>query len=105
MILAFHWRLLCDLGYRPRLDLEGVPGETVAFSAESGGVVADTGAADRWRVRRPTIELLASVSEGDGVVPEEADPEATARANRLLATWIRELLGTESVSMRLLFGS
>jgi DNA repair protein RecO (recombination protein O) len=105
VILAFHWRLLCDLGYRPRLDLDGFSGETVAFSAESGGVVADTGAADRWRVRRPTIELLTAVGDGDGVIPDGADPEATARANRLLATWIRELLGTESVSMRLLFGS
>jgi len=39
-----------------------------------------------------------------GVV-DEGHPEATTRANRLLATWIRELLGVESVSMRLLFGS
>ncbi|MDA0294686.1 MAG: DNA repair protein RecO [Planctomycetota bacterium] len=105
VILAFHWRLLCDLGYRPRLDLTGFSGETVAFSAESGGVVADTGAADRWRVRRPTIELLIKVGEGDGMIPDGADPDTTARANRLLATWIRELLGTESVPMRLLFGS
>ena len=105
VILAFHWRLLCDLGYRPRLDLEGISGETVAFSSDAGGVVADTGAADRWRVRRPTIELLAEVAEADGVISETADPEATTRANRLLATWIRELLGVESVSMRLLFGS
>ena len=105
VILAFHWRLLCDLGYRPRLDLTGFSGETVAFSAESGGVVADTGAADRWRVRRPTIELLIEVGEGDGMIPDGADPDTTARANRLLATWIRELLGTESVPMRLLFGS
>ncbi|MAD20221.1 MAG: DNA repair protein RecO [Planctomycetaceae bacterium] len=105
VLLSFQWRMLCDLGYRPRLELEGLPGETVAFSAESGGVVEDSGTADRWRVRRTTIELLASVDRAEGLVPETSDADSVGRATRLLATWIRELLGTETVPMRLLFGS
>ena len=105
VLLAFQWRMLCDLGYRPRLDLEGLAGETVAFSAESGGVVEDSGTPDRWRVRRTTIELLDSIASEDGTIPDAAEPESVGRANRLLATWVRELLGTETVPMRLLFRS
>ena len=97
--------MLCDLGYRPRLELDGIEGDTVAFSAGSGGVVEDTGAGDRWRVRRATVELLIAIDEADVAIPEDADDAGVARANRLLAAWIRELLGFESVSMRLLFGS
>ena len=103
--LAFQWRLLCDLGYRPRLELDGIEGETVAFSAASGGVVEDTGAGDRWRVRRATVDLLVAIDATDGELPDDADDAGVTRANRLLAAWIRELLGVESVSMRLLFGS
>jgi DNA repair protein RecO (recombination protein O) len=103
--LSFQWRMLCDLGYRPRLELDGIEGDTVAFSAGSGGVVEDTGAGDRWRVRRATVDLLIAIDEADGAIPADADDAGMARANRLLAAWIRELLGFESVSMRLLFGS
>jgi DNA repair protein RecO (recombination protein O) len=103
--LSFQWRMLCDLGYRPRLELDGIEGDTVAFSASSGGVVEDTGAGDRWRVRRATVDLLIAIDEADGAIPEDADDAGVVRANRLLAAWIRELLGFESVSMRLLFGS
>ncbi len=103
--LSFQWRMLCDLGYRPRLELDGIEGDTVAFSAGSGGVVEDTGAGDRWRVRRSTVDLLIAIDEADGAMPDDADDAGVVRANRLLAAWIRELLGFESVSMRLLFGS
>ena len=77
----------------------------MAFSPGSGGVVEDTGAGDRWRVRRSTVDLLTALGEADGEIPSGADEPGIARASRLLAAWIRDLLGTESVSMRLLFGS
>ncbi len=104
-ILTFQWRVLCDMGYRPRLDLEGIDGETVAFSSESGGIVPDTGGGDRWRVRRGTVELLAHLDHEDGSVPSGTDASTVERASRLLATWTRDLLGVESVPMRLMFGS
>lgn len=102
--LQCQWTMLCDLGYRPRLDLEGLAGDTVAFSAASGGVVEDTGSSDRWRVRRSTVELLEML-DADPVETVASDAEVVRRANRLLAAWIRELLGADSVPMRLLFGS
>ena len=104
-ILTFQWRVLCDMGYRPRLDLDGLDGDTLAFSSESGGVVADTGGGDRWRVRRGTIQLLIDLERNDGEVPPRTDPSTVDRASRLLATWTRDLLGVESVPMRMLFGS
>ena len=104
-ILSFQWRVLCDMGYRPRLDLDGLDGDTLAFSSESGGIVADTGGGDRWRVRRGTIQLLVDLDQSDGEVPDATDPSTVERASRLLATWTRDLLGVESVPMRLLFGS
>ena len=104
-ILSFQWRVLCDMGYRPRLDLDGLDGDTLAFSSESGGIVADTGGGDRWRVRRGTIQLLVDLDQSDGEVPDAMDPSTVERASRLLATWTRDLLGVESVPMRLLFGS
>ena len=105
IVLTFQWRILCDLGYRPRLELDDLDGETLGFSPESGGVVEDNGAGDRWRVRRATVMLLAEIDGLGGEVPESADAVSVERASRLLAAWIRELLQTESVPMRLLFGS
>lgn len=103
-ILGFQWTILCDLGYRPRLDLEGVTGDPVAFSPASGGIVADTGAGDRWRVRRATVDVLTALDAGTSPATLD-DADAVARAARLLGAWIRELLGQESVPMKLLFGS
>ena len=107
-LLRFEWRLLGETGYEPRLDRDaqtGGPlpseGRTLAFSAAAGGVVADTGTGDRWRVRRKTVELLRAVSCGtstEGMTPADFD-----RANRLLAAYIRELLGAEPHAMRWAF--
>lgn len=104
-VLGFQWAILCDLGYRPRLELESVDGDPVAFSPASGGIVSDTGAGDRWRVRRSTVEILQVLDAGGDVDHEEMDMEGIARASRLLRAWIRDLLGHESVPMKLLFGS
>ena len=103
-VLTFQWSILCEMGYRPRLELETVEGDPVAFSPVSGGIVADTGAADRWRVRRATVDVLRTLDTG-GTLQSVEDPESIARAARLLGAWIRELLGQESVPMKLLFGS
>jgi DNA repair protein RecO len=106
-LLRFSWTLLCECGYRPRLDRDAQtgqrlpPGRTAAFSAAAGGVVADTGAPDRWRVRRETIELLECVATGNPVV--SADPRLVGRANRLLAAYVRELLGEEPRALRWAF--
>lgn len=105
-LLVFQWRLLAETGYAPVLDRDAQTGRsldedepTLAFSAGAGGVVADNGAGDRWRVRLETVELLRTVAEGR-FEPDRADHEATERANRLLAAYIRELIGAEPAAFR-----
>ncbi len=100
-LLAWTWVLLCETGYRPQLDRDAETGgplpeqtPTLAFSPTAGGVVADTGSPDRWRVRRETVDLLRAVASGK---TSSASPD---RANRLLAFYIRALLGREPNSMR-----
>lgn len=103
-LLRFQWSILCETGYRPQLDHDAQTGRpfeaessTLAFSAAAGGVVADTGAGDRWRVRLETIALLRAVAGGESV--DTADASAVDRANRLLGAYIREVLGAEPKAM------
>ncbi|MHC4414228.1 MAG: DNA repair protein RecO [Planctomycetota bacterium] len=107
-LLRFTWSLLCETGFRPRLDCDAETGRalpstgaTLAFSAAAGGVVTDTGGADRWRVRRDTVDLIRAVAAGGST--DDADRPRLERANRLLAAYIRELLGTEPRAMRWAF--
>ena len=54
--------------------------ETYGFSAVQGGVVADNGAADRWRVRRGTVEVLREIA-GGAPPGRRAVPRAGGRAS------------------------
>lgn len=107
-LLRFSWTVLCETGYRPRLDRDAETGaglpegaRTLAFSAAAGGVVADTGSGDRWRVRPATIELLRALDAGEP--PAAAPAGGLRRGCLLLAAYVRELLGTEPRGMRWAF--
>lgn len=107
-LLVWVWALLCETGYRPQLDRDAETGNalpadarTLAFSSTAGGVVADTGLGDRWRVRRETIDLLREVAARRP--PACIEPQRLERANRLLAAYIRALLGREPPAMRWLY--
>jgi DNA repair protein RecO (recombination protein O) len=101
-LLRFQWRLLEEAGYRPRLEAEGGDDgvETLAFSARAGGVVAQPEGPDCWRVRRGTIELLRALAAG---ACPEGDAATVDRANRLLAVYVRALIGKETSAMRWAF--
>lgn len=107
--MRFLWVLLRETGYQPQVhhdtetgDPLPAPARTVAFSPRAGGVVADTGQADRWRVRGETIQLLRALEAGETDAPP-ASGQAIARATRLLAAYIRDILGEEPPTMRWLF--
>jgi DNA repair protein RecO len=114
VLLRFQWELLDDAGYRPTLEapLEG----TLAFSPRAGGVVAASEDASAWPVRRETIELLRAVaapeehaeefvSHGDDLEsPSRVLPTRERRAARLLAAYLREIIGFEPTTMRAVFG-
>ncbi len=99
-LLNFQWAILCETGFKPELDHDAQTGElldndesTYAFSSAAGGVVADTGTGDRWRVRSETIKLLRNVAADQSEI--ESQPATVDRANRLLAAYIREVIGIE----------
>jgi DNA repair protein RecO (recombination protein O) len=102
-LLQFQWTLLVETGYKPTLIDHNCDGEEIlAFSSTIGGVVPDTGEIDRVRVRRETIDLLQMLSNDQNMQP--VDPKAMERANRLLAHYLRDLIGKETSAMRWMWG-
>jgi DNA repair protein RecO len=103
-LLRFQWDVIVDAGFMPVLEHDAQTGMelddsagTWAFSARAGGVVADSGGSDRWRVRRSTIELLRDLAGGVDV--GEVEEEAVVRANRLLCAYARAILDRELPTM------
>lgn len=110
VLLEFQWALLRETGYEPRLEMER-PIETAeitdvyAFSPAAGGLIDEAASEHHgplWRVRRETVALLrrlaAEAHTGDAVTDGDhfsgVDTESIHRANRLLAAYIREILGS-----------
>jgi DNA repair protein RecO (recombination protein O) len=111
-LLRFQWAVLKESGYEPETRKDAATGKafddsaatTLAFSPRAGGVVADTGQSDRWRVRSETVALLRALAAGAADPPTDIDRAAViGRANRLLASYIREILGSEPPAMRWAF--
>lgn len=107
-LLYWQWALLSETGYRPELDRDAETGEplaedeaTLAFSPRSGGLVADSGGRDRWRVRRATVETVRRIAAGE--VVDDVEPDVLDRANRLLAFYVREILGVDPPTMQWAF--
>jgi DNA repair protein RecO len=114
VVLLFQWTALDDLGYRPRVEdatsvLGGGTDEPIAFFPDDGRVGPATGAG--WRVRPSTVEVLvriaAALDEDDHAAAlalvDAAKPEAQQRANRLLAAYLRHIVGAPMETMRALF--
>jgi len=102
-ILRFQWALLVETGYQPTLTTESEKVPIVAFCSLVGGVVEDTGEIDRVRVRKETIEVLRLLQDNRPM--QTVDPETLRRGNRLLAHYLRDIIGSESAAMRWMWGS
>ena len=114
VLLNFQWALLDQCGFRPQIEADVRTGEALPadreylFSPSLGGVHAANEApgqplsAGAWRVRAETIDLLQSVA--NSIPPAAPVPAAVDRANRLLASYARHILGTEPPTMPVLFG-
>ncbi len=107
-LLGFQWTLLTEAGYRPMLWPAGEAGAprpaVMDFAPGAGGIIAPGAAAEgpRWRVRAATVECLARLEGGSA---PDADAETLDRANRLLAAYLRHILGAEPPTMGLVFGA
>jgi len=107
-MLRFQWLLLKSTGYSPQLAHDAETGRpltddqrVLAFHPDAGGMVADTGDGDRWRVRRQTVIVLQRLAAGEAL---DADTKDIQRANRLLATYFRHLMGMDLPTMTTAFG-
>ena len=89
--------LMLERGPRPPLP-DDAP--TLAFSPSASGLTTDSGAADRWRIRRRTAELLKRLGEGASL--DTVAPTDLHRANRLLCTYLRYLLDKHLPTMDVL---
>jgi DNA repair protein RecO (recombination protein O) len=120
-MLKFQWSVLLETGYRPVLDVDVQTGEEIGgapwhmFIPSLGGLSSAAAAegeegASAWRVRTGTIELLRGLASGglEGVASategEARDGKSVERANRLLASYLRYVLGSEPPTMGLVFG-
>ncbi len=97
-LLRFQWALLVETGYQPTLTTNQENEPVVAFSSKTGGVVEDTGEIDRVRVRKETVEVLRMLQDQRPMQPTE--PETLDRANRLLAHYLRDIIGKDTAAMR-----
>lgn len=117
-LLRFQWAALVHGGYRPVLEpstervTQASETDVAFFNPALGGFVSpdaqETGPARTaprawWRVRASTAALLASVARGDETTAAAARSESVARANALLACYVRYLLGREPATFPLLF--
>jgi len=107
-LLAYQWTLLEECGYRPQVARDAetaaplpADADTLAFSAAAGGVVASADGPGRWRTRASTIRLLQRLDRGQRA--DAADDASLDRANRLLAAYCREIIGSEPPTLRWVF--
>jgi len=114
-LLRFQLDLLTAIGYAPEFNGDDGDGRsvqrplsgTVAFMPDGGRLTQDTGAQDRWRVRAETVEALRDLQRHQRT-PLIATPGGRAtveRANRLLAAYIRHVVGKEPPTMQVVFPS
>lgn len=108
--LRFQWATLVETGYKPALAHPGGgrAGAVYSFSPRAGGLVAlgegegdNTHSAPVWRVRAPTVDLLRRLDSGE---PIGDDAASIDRANRLLASYLREILGRDLPTARWVLG-
>ena len=101
-LLRFQWSLLEETGWRPELNDPDPQAKTLAFDPIEGRFTADSGIPTHWRIRRGTmlaLESLASHKE------PSTDDDGLNRANRLLASHLRNVLGEEPMTMAAVFGT
>ena len=105
VLARFLWLLLVDSGYKP--DLEITPAnidtntQTILFSPREGGVVDGPEVPGRWRVRVSTLSILETIIQERSMI--DMDPFSVNRAAKLLAAYVREILGSEPTTLGLVF--
>lgn len=101
-LLRFQWSLLEETGWRPELTDPDPQANTLAFDPVEGRFTTDSGIPNHWRIRRGTLVALESLALHK---EPSTDDEGLHRANRLLASHLRNVLGEEPATMAAVFGT
>ena len=105
LLLRFQWTLLGETGYAPDLDRarqRDLDRATFVFDCDKGtlhedeSLARDDSPSGPWRVRGQTVGALLAADRGEPDIPRDD----AGRANRLLAAYVRTLLGRELPTMR-----
>ncbi|MDA0802200.1 MAG: DNA repair protein RecO [Planctomycetota bacterium] len=112
VVVRMLWCLLVGTGHAFRLPAASRLGHDgnhpIPFFPHDGGFEAGEGAGPSWPVQPDTVRMLVSIlsssteSELTHVAEVEA-PGSTARAARLLAAHVREIIGSEPPTLALLY--
>jgi recombinational DNA repair protein (RecF pathway) len=110
-VLHLQWAALSEAGYRPELEADIVSGggldageRAFSFLPRLGGFSArPTAHGPAWRVRSETLETLRRLAGTSREAPA-LSADSVDRATRLLALYLREVLGRDMPSMQPLFG-
>ena len=111
-LMMFLWATLTETGYRPELSADARAGTQLdlaadaplAFSPRLGGffTLATGERAEElgaWRVRAETLRLLVLVSRGNAISSGGDNALPVERAARLLAAYLREVIGTDIAAL------
>ncbi len=104
LLLEFQWLMLHEAGVQPALgDMDG-ESDVALFAPHDGGKITKRATGVVWKVRPATIRLLQALQREGGLPDGTTEPESLHRANRLLAAYIREIIGEQPPTMLSLFG-
>lgn len=102
-LARFQWRLLTEIGYRPRIGVEASAvraASTYLFRPQAGGF-AEEGTGDGWRVRGETVRALTALDGESAAAPARV----AERAGRLLSEYLRYVLARDLHTRAVVYGA
>ncbi len=99
-LLRFQCVFLRTTGHEPLLESNDVDPHRLAFAAHDGCLVDYAASRTAWRVRPTTVHALQLALAGEPI--DALEPDSVIRGNRLLCAYVRELLGEDLCTRRLL---
>ncbi len=107
VLLRFQWRLLTEIGYRPRIDVDASSARasaTYIFRPSAGGIMEE-GAGEGWRVRGETVQALIGFDREPGSERAAHRPGVIERAGRLLSEYLRYVLARDLHTRGVVYGA
>lgn len=106
-LMRFQWRLLTEIGYRPRIDgdIKGAGDDRTFLFRPAAGGITENGEGAGWRVRAETVRALASIDDANNSNRHPVATSIAERAGRLLSEYLRHVLAKDLSSRQVCFGA